>query len=439
MRVLKIAVMAVAVATALGVGLGPALADPPPGVTPKLTDVVGVGSQTTQGVLDAIAASYDASLPAASPHLYSWDAVDPVTGAVGLNITPKAGCAPIARPDGTGAGVTALATTGTVKFQGKTYPCINYARASSPPSSTSPAGFAWVGYAEDAVTWVTTTKAKGLPHSLSAAELNKIYSANTGACLTWADVGGKGPGSTSTIVPALPQTSSGTRAFFLAAIGVVTPGTCTVNGAIDIPGDSMNPVPLEENTGVSGTSTGASCTSKDYAACTSGNTYFFAMNTNALYPYSAADWIAQGKAPSGGGHASALFGRGLVTEPGAIVGPKQAETSPITTGSPDTINTKFATGVNTGCTNTKYTVTTCINFTRYVFNVTPNAGNATVPKLPTTDTDDLVPYFSGPGNPAGQTAAGAVCKNTAILKSWGFLPLPVPSSGVNKCGFMLAG
>jgi hypothetical protein len=428
----KIVVVAAAAATTLAVGLGPALADPPKGVTPKLTDVVGVGSNTTALVMDAIAAKYDTGLAASKPHLYSWDAVDPVTGAVGLPIVTKAGCTAIARPDGTGAGVTALATTQVVSG----HPCIDYARASSPPSATSPADFAWVGYAEDAVTWVTTTKAKGVPHSLSAAELNKIYSANTGACLTWADVGGKGPGSTDAIVPALPQTSSGTRAFFLAAIGVVTPGTCTINGSINIPGDSMNPVPLEENTGVSGTSTGAKCTSADYAACTSGNTYFFAKNTNALYPYSAADWIAQGPKPAGGGHASTLFGRGLVTEPGEIVGPSQAETSPITTGKPDTINTKFATGVNTGCTNTAYTVTTCINFTRYVFNVTPNAGNATVPKLPT----NLVTFFSGPGNPAGQTAVGVVCKNTTILKSWGFLPLPVPTkTGVNKCGFMLAG
>ena len=70
----KIAVVAAAAATALGVGLGPAPADPPSGTVPALTSVVGVGAQTTQGLLDAIAPS-------------STDTT----------------CS-IARPDGTGAG-----------------------------------------------------------------------------------------------------------------------------------------------------------------------------------------------------------------------------------------------------------------------------------------------------------------------------------------------
>jgi hypothetical protein len=426
----KIAVVAAAAATTLAVGLGPALADPPKGVTPALTDVVGVGSQTTQGVLDSIAANYDSGLAASSPHLYSWDAIDPTTGEAGLDITTKAGCTPIARPNGTGQGVDALATTQVVSG----HPCIDFARASSPPSSTSPAGFVWVGFAQDEVSWVTTTKATGLPKSLTAAQLKEIYSANTGACLTWKDVGGTG---TAAIVPALPQTSSGTRTFFLAAIGVTTPGTCTVDGSINIPGDTLNPVPLEENDGVSGTSTGASCTSADWADCTTGNAYFFANNPNALYPYSAADWIAQGAAPAGGGHSTPIFGRGLVSEPGKIAGPSQAATSPITTGKPDKLNTKFATGANTGCTNTAYTTSTCINFTRYVFNVTPNASTAPAVSLPA----NLVPFFSGPGNTnTGQTKAGVICKATTTIKSWGFLPLPVPAKGgVNKCGFLYAG
>src|SRR5580658_2695592 len=99
----KIAVVAAAAATALGVGLGPALADPPAGVTPALTSVVGVGAQTTQGLFDAIATNYDATKPATK--LYSWDAVNPKTGATGDTIVTKGKsstdttCA-IARPDG---------------------------------------------------------------------------------------------------------------------------------------------------------------------------------------------------------------------------------------------------------------------------------------------------------------------------------------------------
>jgi hypothetical protein len=389
----KITVVAAAAATVLAVGLGPALADPPSGVTPGLSSVVGVGSQTTQGLFDAISKNYDATKPANK--LYSWDAVNPKTGATGDTIETKGKnssdtTCDIARPDGTGAGVTALSTTATDGGQ----PCINYARASSPPSASSPAGLVWVGFATDAVTWVTTTSAKGTPKTLTAAQLKAIYSANTGACKTWKDEGGT---STAKIVPALPQTSSGTRTFFLAAIGVTTPGTCVVNGEIDIPGDANNPVLLEENTG---TSVGG-----ETSSATTGNQYFFDHNKNALFPYSAADWIAQEAKPSGGGHKSTGFGHGDVTEPGEISG-----VSPITAGSPDTISTAFASGTATEV------------FTRTVYNVVPNAGTASAPAI----ASGPITTIFGP--------SGVVCKDTSLVESWGFLPL-----GGGECGFLTAG
>src|SRR5258708_39785578 len=88
MRVVsKIAVVAAAAATTMPLGLGPALADPPSGTTPALVDVVGVGSDTTQLVMDAIAKSWDAGAPAHK--IYSWDAVNPTTGATGDTIETK--------------------------------------------------------------------------------------------------------------------------------------------------------------------------------------------------------------------------------------------------------------------------------------------------------------------------------------------------------------
>ena len=393
MRVVsKIAVVAAAAATAIGVGLGPALADPPAGVTPKLTDVVGVGSNTTTLVLDAIATSYDKTKPA--NNLYSWDAVNPTTGATGDTIVTKGSSSTdktcsIARPNGSSAGITALATT--AKDAG--HPCIDYARSSRGPQSTDPSGFVWVGFGKDAVTWVTTSKATGVPATLTAAQLNAIYSANTGKCLTWKSVGGT---STATIVPALPQTSSGTRSFFLGAIGVTTPGTCTVNGSINIPGDPNNPVPLEENTALS---------RKDsHGNFLTGNSFFFANNVNALYPYSVADWIAQQPAPHGGGHANSIFGSTGVTQPKEISG-----ISPITVGSPDTISTAFTSGLATKV------------FTRVVYNVVPNAGTASNPKIPP---GPLTTIFG---------SSGVVCKDTTILKSYGFLTLG------GLCGFLTSG
>jgi hypothetical protein len=91
--------VAVAAATALGVGLGPALADPPSGTVPALTSVVGVGAQTTQGLLDAIATSYNATKPANK--LWSWDAINPKTGATGDTIVTKGSTLrPGLRPEG---------------------------------------------------------------------------------------------------------------------------------------------------------------------------------------------------------------------------------------------------------------------------------------------------------------------------------------------------
>jgi hypothetical protein len=391
----KIAVVAAAAATALGAGLGPALADPPAGVTPALGAVVGVGAQTTQGLFDAISTSYNATSP--KNKLYSWDAVNPKTGAVGDTIETKGSSktdttCDIARPNGSGAGVTALSTTATDGG----FPCINYARSSSGPSSTSPTGFVWVGFAKDAVTWTTPTSGTGKPTTLTAAQLNKIYSCSD---RTWKSVGGT---STAKIVPALPQSSSGTRTFFLAAIGNPVLGSCVVNGAFALP--NKTDVALEENTGTSETSADVNCTSANWNACTTANAYFFATDANALYPYSAADWIAQKPATAGGGHASPGFGIGALKEPGKI-----SNVSVITTGTPDTISTAFTTDASTKI------------FTRVVYNVVPNAGTAAAPKIPT---GPLTTIF-GP--------SGVVCKDTTTIESWGFLSLG------SLCGSLTSG
>jgi ABC-type phosphate transport system substrate-binding protein len=391
MRVVsKIAVAGVSAAALIGIGLGPALADPPAGVTPTLSSVVGVGSQTTQYLLDAIADSYNKTKP--PNKLWSWDAVTS-SGAVGGTIVTKGSSSTdttcsITRPNGSSAGIDALATT--AKDDG--HPCIDYARSSSGPSSSSPSGLVWVGFGEDAVTWTTTNRADGAPASLTASQLFNIYECNTGF-RTWKDVGGTG---TDKIVPALPQTSSGTRTFFLNAIGNPTLGSCVVNGSIDVPGDSLNPVPLEENTAVS-----LKNSSGDFYT---GNTYFFEHNGNALFPYSVADWIAQQAAPAGGGHATKSFASTGLVEPGAISG-----VSPVTAGSPDTISTAFTTGAATSV------------FTRIVYNVVPNVGTTTAPAIK----KGSITTIFGP--------SGVICSDTSLIKSYGFLTLGA------ECGVLVAG
>ncbi len=391
MRALKIAVVAAAAAALIGVGLGPALADPPSGVTPTLCSVVGVGAESTQQVMDAIADHYDTTHPAAKCKLYSWDAVSPVTGAAGGTIITKGSGSTdttcmITRPDGSAAGLTALATGATDDG----HPCIDYARSESGPSSTSPSGFVWVGFGQEAVTWTTTTKAAGAPATLTARQLFLVYECKD---RTWASVGGTG---TDKIVPAVPQSSSGTRAFFLAAIGDPALGSCVVNGSVDVPGDPLNPVPLEENTAVSAKDSGG-----DYYT---GNAYFFAHDPNALYPYSASDWIAQQPAPAGGGHATKSFGSTGVIGPQEISG-----ISPITVGSPDTISGTFISGTETSV------------FTLFVFNVVPNVGTATAPAI----ASGPITTFFGP--------KGVVCGSSTIIKGYGIRNLG------SMCGLLIAG
>ncbi len=202
------AVAAAAVAT-IAMSPGMASADPPSGTTPARADIVGVGSDTTQNVLNSYATLYNRTH---SPKLYSFDATGSST------ITPAAGCSSITRPNGSGAGLSALLadTTG----------CIDFARTSrTPKADGSEKSLAFIAFAKDGVSAaVALTNNAG--SNITTAQLKSIY---TCTATRWNQVGGK---NSSTIKPILPQTSSGTRTFFLATIGVTDAqvGRCVTQG-----------------------------------------------------------------------------------------------------------------------------------------------------------------------------------------------------------------
>jgi ABC-type phosphate transport system substrate-binding protein len=202
--------------------------------SPAESDAVGVGSDTIQNVLDQFAADYNPTVSATATHLYSWDATNPLTGAIGDSIAEKAGCSSIPRPDGSSAGITQLATFQKT-HDGKFF-CTSFARSSRARASTDPAfapgGVAFVDLAGDAVTWSAqaTTNA---PASLTTAQLAAIYNCTD---TNWDQVGG----ANAPIHAFIPQSGSGTRSFFLGAIGVANPGSCVSD-------DNGN---LEENEGV---------------------------------------------------------------------------------------------------------------------------------------------------------------------------------------------
>lgn len=210
-RLAALAAATLAATTAVTVA-GPATADPQPGTTPSQVALVGVGSDTTQGVMNHVAEAYNAEAWGNVTHLYSYDAARSAT------ITPKAGCAEMPRPNGSSAGISALAADAS------TPPCLDYARSSRVKKSDgSEDGLAFFALARDGVTWVKQGTSNA-PASLTKAQLAGIYSCQL---TTWNQVGGT---STNVIKPYLPQSGSGTRSFWLSAIGVASPGACVTQG-----------------------------------------------------------------------------------------------------------------------------------------------------------------------------------------------------------------
>jgi ABC-type phosphate transport system substrate-binding protein len=252
-RVLGGAAVAAAVAAALLAATAAPAAAEPTG-TPAATDIVAAGSDTIQGVYDQFQADYSG--------LQSWDAVG------GTPITPKASCASITRPNGSGAGINAIGANATTS-DGLHY-CINLARSSRTPSATDPTGLSFVALAGDAVSWAAASGGNA-PDNLTGDQLYHIFHCDTGY-LHWND-SGIGGTSSDAIVPVLPQSQSGTRSFFLSALnaaeglsGSLTPGTC-----VDT---TTSPEENEGTNAVFNTSTNPSA-------------------VDIVYPYSAAVYAAQ--------------------------------------------------------------------------------------------------------------------------------------------------
>jgi ABC-type phosphate transport system substrate-binding protein len=190
-----------AVALGFGALAAPAYADPSSATDYR--QLAGVGSDTTQDVVNALG---DAITNSSGKIIASWNA----TGSSTIT-TKGAGSCTITRPDGSGAGITALNTA----LDGSTG-CVDFARSSRGPNNTTTTDLTFIPYAKDAVSWVKQD-GSALPDNLTTAQLKAIYECTltslNGVALT----------------PILPQSASGTRAFFLSSIGVTTPGSCVTS------------------------------------------------------------------------------------------------------------------------------------------------------------------------------------------------------------------
>ena len=207
----KLAMTSAIAAVSLGVvaaSMGTASADPT--VTPNSTDIVSVGSDTIQALDNGISSDRTGGYPGLADgtgKYYSWDA----TGS--SSITPKSGAGSIARPNGSGAGITELNAT--------TNSTVDIARSSRGPNTGStdwfiPFGVDGVGWSSKTPTSTSPADTNG-PKTLTSAELTGIYNCTY---TTWASLPTDHTASTDTIKVYLPQASSGTRAFFLKALGI---------------------------------------------------------------------------------------------------------------------------------------------------------------------------------------------------------------------------
>jgi hypothetical protein len=225
----------------------PAFADP-------VTDsFAAVGSDTLQDSMNALV---NGTAVSGAPVRIKADgqAIGNFDAFGSAKIQTKPNKALIDRPSGSGAGVTALlAAISAGSGQ------IDIARSSAGPTAPLTTGtLAWVPYARDAVSYAYVDNAGELA-SLTKAQLKSIYEANNPTTINGV-----------VVKPLIPQDQSGTRKFYLAAIGVTTMGS-QVKDTITATANT-----LPENDGSVLTQVGQ------------------------IVPFSAASWIAQsnGAAPS---------------------------------------------------------------------------------------------------------------------------------------------
>lgn len=214
-RRLTAGIAAMATSGLLLSGVAPASAEPQS--TPSATAIVGVGSDTIEGVVQHLADAWNATSPAFQLASFDATGTSPITlraGGFGGSSDPLS----ITRPNGSGQGKGALFGTGNNAN-------INYARSSSSLSGGEVAALTQFAVAVDGLKMaVSGSVASHAPASLSIADLVKIYG---GQITKWNQIPGNAGGSSATIKPYLPQTGSGTRSFFVSELKAG-------NGGVDV-------------------------------------------------------------------------------------------------------------------------------------------------------------------------------------------------------------
>jgi hypothetical protein len=246
----------------------PAFADPSD--TTARGTLVGVGSDTTQDLMNGIAGAINSS-SSLDPRIASYDATDSA-GVVGGSITTRKNGTPISRPNGSGAGVDALLvsigaantlTSGTTWTSADTLGQVDFARSSSGPSGAATAAgsaLTYIPYARDAVDYAVSSTSAFPTLSLGASNVDadvagvapstlfSIYDGIATQIVTGLDGDPRlvndsfTPAIGETLTPIhayVPQAGSGTRKFWLPLFGLTDANVDSTTAVGSIPGRTV--------------------------------------------------------------------------------------------------------------------------------------------------------------------------------------------------------
>lgn len=337
----------------------------PAGADPKqFSAFIGVGSDTTQDVVNALAGfnnninytPVQSSTASGKKQIVSWDAIGSSTC-----ITTKAGGTTFLRPNGSTNGRRALSRA----LDGGTWPAatpdcggpkvvsglVDYARSSAGPSAAGTT-LTYIPFGRDAVSFAYYRNGGAPVTTLTSAQLTSLFS--TGPQV----IGGV------EIVPCGIQTGSGTFTFWNTALGITAAQEATGTATCNAAGSGAR---LQENDG-------AGLKAKGDAQ----------VGKQVIVGFSAANFISQSN-----GVAASQLGTGV--DLGAI----DALGKPYTGTAPSLVPS-----------GTFYASTT---YGRDVYNVVPTAK---VGGLPGANAD-LKTLFVGAGS--------AICGATATINAFGFL------------------
>ena len=253
-----------AVLLAVG-GAVPAQAAPaaPADYAPVFNDVVGVGSDAVQYLLDFgldgdvsgdtgyndagnlyKAVNFDATADANARGSYLNGSTEASELPLNPTVVLRGGTYPIQRINGGTAGLNALlADTAAAD------PAINFARSTALPTSAQGATAVTNGWgglqafdiASDDLEMAVDQASTNAPAGLSAQQLVAIYQCTD---TTWTQVGGS---SGATIIPVIPPNGAGIRTLFLNDLKTANGGTAITLGACVVTGEQNDPTAITGN------------------------------------------------------------------------------------------------------------------------------------------------------------------------------------------------